>query len=161
MRSCTPSDGVLAGLLAGAAVMAVYFVSDLVQLDPFATPVGLSRVIVAPGAGFDVPIVAQILAIAGFGFRVISFTVLHFLVFAALGMGAAGLYRRLGMSGDVLSGALYGLVVCTGVFYLGMQLVGSDILSRPGLMGMLGANLLAGAVMGGYLQMARRTETAA
>jgi len=160
MRSRSAADGVTAGLLAGVAVIAVFFVSDLIRLDPFGTPVALTHIALGPGGqDLDLPLVATMISAATFGVKLIMYTALHFLVFAILGVGAVWCHNGLNTPGNVLTGAVYGLVVCTAVFYGSLTLAGADWLANPGWGGVLAANLVAGAVMGAYLQMTYRLRS--
>lgn len=157
MRACTHSDGVTSGLLAGSAVIAVYFFVDLLRLDPFSTPVGLTHVLVGPSESLDLPVVSRALALLGFGTRLAFYTVLHFTVFALVGVCAAWCQSRVGLPAGPVSGALFGAVVCTAAFYGALNAAGADFLAHPGALGVVMVNALAGAVMGGYLQLARRS----
>jgi hypothetical protein len=58
---------------------------------------------------------------------------------------------------NVYSGAIFGVTVGSAVFYGCLALVGEQVLADlPGPMSVLLANLLAGAIMGGFVQMQRR-----
>lgn len=132
-------DGVIAGVLAGATVVVFFFVLDVVQGDPFRTPAFLAGMIFAWADGA-----------VGAG-MVAAFTVLHFLAFAALGLGAVLLARWARLPVNPLVGAVYGLFVASLLFYLSLLLSGATVLEAPGWPAVLVGNLLAGGVLGTYL----------
>lgn len=149
------TQGVQAGLLAGAAVAVFFFVADLVRLEPLSTPAALQRTFLGPGGtAMDFPVVARVAAVGSFVVRLLTFTVVHLLAFAGLGAGAgivlAG--RRLGAC--ALAGAAYGLVACSLVFYGSLAVTDAHLLAAvPGFFAVITANLLAGAVMGVYVAL--------
>lgn len=155
IRGRTLSDGVTAGVAAGAAVIVLFLFYDVVRMSPLATPFELSSVLFGaegPAPGLTErsrlgPIVAAL-------FRVLAYTGFHLAVFAALGVGAAWLSRRLGRPLSLVSGAAYGLVVCTTVLYVAFALLWPR-LTAPAVAGVLVANALAGVVMA---LMLRRPE---
>jgi len=58
---------------------------------------------------------------------------------------------------NTMTAALYGLVVCSLVFYVSLHLTDAPAVIRiPSLGSILLANLLAGSVMGAYFQAAER-----
>lgn len=133
------THGVIAGVLAGTAVVLFFFVLDVAHGDPFRTPSFLANAIFGVGS-----------VEAGTGF-IVAFTALHYLVFAVLGAGAVLLFRWAGLPQNLLVGALYGLFVCSLLFYLSLIITGATVLPAPWWPAVLVGNLLAGLVMGGYL----------
>lgn len=148
-------DGVLAGFVAGIAVIVLFLLYDVVRLAPLSTPVELAGVLFGvegPGPNIsEGP--ARLSMVVTAVFRVVAYTGVHLAVFAALGAFAVVLFHRLGLRLTPVSGAIYGLVVCTAVLYAAFALVWADF-SGPGLAGVLLANAGAGAVMGRMLQEA-------
>jgi hypothetical protein len=149
------SRGLQAGLLGGAAVAAFFFVGDLLSLHPLATPYALSRTVLGPGSyEIEMPVLAQFAAVVAFGSRLLVITVLHFLAFALLGLGAVALFAKFSVPLNLVSGAVYGAVICTSVFYVTLAIADVELVgSVPGFVSVLFANLLAGAVMGGFAQI--------
>jgi len=150
--------GVQAGLLAGTVVAAIFFVADLARLAPLATPVALScSFLLSCEMSFDTPFVVESVTIISLGGRLAALTLLHLLVFAALGAGAVVVSQACRVPMNALTGALYGLVACTVVFYTAFWLSNATtVIALPSLGSILLVNLLAGAVMGGYFQLASR-----
>ncbi len=153
--------GVQAGLLAGTVVAATFFVADLARLVPLATPVALSCSFLGPcKMSFDTPLVVESLTIILLGSRLAALTLLHLLVFSALGAGAVALCHYSRVPLNALTGALYGLVACSVVFYTAVWFSNAaTVIVLPSLGSILLVNLLAGAVMGGYFQLASRKAT--
>lgn len=144
--------GAEAGLLAGVAVAAIFFVGDAVHLTPLSTPTALGRTFVGPGGlhltgDFPDGSVAAVTWAA----NLLALSLIHLLSFALLGVGAVLLFRRAGWRLNALTGALYGALACTGVFYLSMAAAGATV-ARAGLpspIAVVAANLVAGAIIGG------------
>lgn len=132
-------DGILAGLIAGVVVAAFFLLVDFVHADPLRTPAFLGGALFG-GDGE-----------AGPG-GVALFTALHLAVFAAVGAGAVLLCGWAGLPHNLLLGGVYGLFVCTLLFYGALVAAGSRVLPAPGWRGVLTGNLLAGVVMGGFLR---------
>lgn len=153
------TQGVQAGLLAGVAVAVVFFVADLVQLAPLSTPAALQQAFIGPGGTFiELPVEARVAAMVAFGIRFVSFTVLHFLAFALLGVGAAVVLCGRPFRACAAGGACYGLVACSAVFYGSLAVTGAHLLGEmPGFGAVVGVNILAGAVMGAYLGLGRQS----
>lgn len=151
------AQGIQAGLLAGVTVAVVFFVADLVRLAPIAVPASLQQTFLGPGGTFlDFPVEARALAIFSFVVRFLSFTIIHLLAFAVLGVGAALVLCGRPLGACAWSGACYGVVVCSAVFYGSLVVTGAHLVAEvPGFLAVLGVNLLAGAVMGAYLGLGR------
>lgn len=133
------THGVIAGVLGGTAVVLFFFGLDLLHGDPFRTPAYLASAVFG-GAGTE----------AGAGL-IVAFTALHYVVFAVLGAAAVILFRWAGLPQNLLLGAVYGLFVCSVLFYLSLIVTGTTVLPAPWWPSVLAGNLLAGLVMGGYL----------
>lgn len=148
--------GLQAGLLAGYVVVGFFFVADLVQLAPLATPEALSSSLLGPrGISFDSPVLLESVTIVSFAGHLVAVTLLHLLVFAALGVGAVLLCRACRVPMNALTAGLYGLLVCSLVFYTTMWLADAPaVVELPNVWSVLLVNLLAGAVMGAYFRMA-------
>jgi len=147
--------GVHAGLLAGLLIAVLFLVLDLVRLAPFSTPVTLSTGLWGPGRfSLDIPVLSEAVAIGSSAGTILVFTLLHFTVFGVLGLGMVILFDRFRLPVNLATGALYGLVVCSLVFYGSVVLeVGPVLAAFPGAFSVIVANALAGGFMGGYLQM--------
>ena len=125
--------GLQAGVLAGTAVIVLFFLLDLVRLQPLATTI--------------------------FAGNLLTLTILHFLAFSILGVGAVWGCERCRIKLNVATGALYGLIAGSLVFYGCVALLGTNVLTDlPGPVSIAAGNLLAGAVMGGFVQGFCRTE---
>lgn len=138
-QSITVTHGVIAGALGGTAVVLFFFGLDVIQGDPFRTPAFLADAVfgnggVRPGVGL-----------------ILAFTALHYLVFAVLGAGAVLLFRWADLPQNLLLGALYGLFVCSILFYASLVVTGTRVLPAPWWPAVLFGNLLAGLTMGAYL----------
>jgi hypothetical protein len=132
------------GGLAAALVVALWFLGvDLIAGQPFQTPARLADAIIG---GEHVP-----------GARLVAvYTVLHFAVFAALGMAAASFLRAVGVAPGLLVGVVFGLVVLTGVHYGALLLTGGRVLDVLPPLHVVAANLLGGMAMMAYLHLATR-----
>lgn len=153
------SQGIQAGLLAGITVAVVFFVADLVRLTPLATPAALERIFLGPGGTFiDLPVEARVAALVLLGIRLISFTILHLLAFAVLGVGAALVLGGRPLGACVVGGACYGAIACSVAFYGSVAVTGAHLVAdTPGILAVIGANLVAGAVMGTYVGLGRQS----
>lgn len=131
--------GVAAGVLGATVVAAFFLCLDVAQAEAFRTPRLLGRAVFADGA---VP--------SGFGL-IAAFTVLHYAVFAAIGAGAVLLFRWARLPQNLLLGSVYGLFVCSILFYLSLVVTGPEVLPAVWWSRVLVGNLLAGLSMGAYL----------
>jgi hypothetical protein len=140
-------------MLAGTAVIAVLLLSDLIQLEPFTASVLLSGAVVGQPiqvtSGLETAMrAAEMVNLArGVG----QYLLLHFTAFAALGIGAAYLFDRGRVASNVLTGALYGVLACSGVFYLGLIMRSGSLLAAPDWRVVLAANAVAGIIMVAHL----------
>jgi hypothetical protein len=138
--------GAVGGLIAGLVVAFWFLNVDLIAGQPFETPARLAGAVIG---GDPTP-----------GMRlVITYTILHLGVFAALGMVAASFIRAVGVPPGLLVGAVFGLVVLTGVHYGAMLLTGGRVMDVLPAGHVVLANLLGGMAMMGYLHVATRATT--
>jgi hypothetical protein len=142
----TLMHGAIAGILAGLVVAVWFLVLDVVTADAFRTPAALASVIVGDQGAPTFRLVA-------------IYSVLHFAVFALLGIGAAFLIRAIGVAPSLLMGAVFGLGVLGAVHYGALLIAGTGALTVLPPLHVLAANLLGGVVMMGYLHRATRAET--
>lgn len=147
--------GVQAGLVAGLFVVVLFFLLDLGHFAPLFTPLSLSTALWGPGhLHVEMPLVSDALALGGLAGKLLALTLLHFLLFGILGLGAVFVFDGCHLPVNAGTGALYGLLVCSLAFYWSLTLGGATLLSvSPGPVSVAGTNLLAGAVMGGYVQL--------
>jgi hypothetical protein len=145
-RSGTLLHGAIAGILAGAVVAIWFLVVDLANGEAFRTPALLANALVGNVGPATFRLVAM-------------YTLLHFGVFALLGMTAAGLLRVIGLAPSLLLGALFGVGVFDSVHYGALLLTGTGVLSLLPPLHVLPANLLGGLVMMAYLHRATHAET--
>jgi hypothetical protein len=136
--------GVIGGLIAGFVVALWFFVGDMLAGHPFRTPARLAGVLL----NHDFSQVT---------FRLVTvYTVLHFGVFALLGVGMAWLSAAFMAPSRLLLGLVFGLLLQEVVFYAGLLLAGArhfDVVPWPHV---LGANIAAGLVLMSYLHFAER-----
>jgi len=152
--------GIQAGLLGGGAVAGLFFLLDLLHLQPLATPFALAGRIMGPASpSFDAPVVSQLVGVVILAGNILALTLLHFLAFSLLGLGAVWGCEKCRISLNPLTGALYGLTLGSGVYYASMAFFGRAVLAdAPGLFMVALANLTAGAIMGGFNQLVRNRK---
>ena len=166
MRSADAVSGVQAGLLSGTFVAVSFFVGDLINLAPLSTPLALirkfsPREIPQDGgsASLDLAAWSEVASWVSLGGGLLALTILHLLVFALLAVAAIAVFDRHHLPLNAATGAVWGLVVYSLVFELSMAMVSPDLVEGvPGFWSIAGANLLAGAIMGGYLRLRRPGE---
>jgi len=142
----TIAHGIVAGLVAGLVVAIWFFVVDSVQGQPFHTPAVLA------GAFSHQPVAAPT-------FRLVAvYSVLHFAVFAFLGVVAAWVMAALHTAPRLLLGLLFGIVVQELVFYGGLLLTGVRLSTVIPWHHVIGANILSGFVLMAYLHRAARED---
>lgn len=132
-------DGLVAGVLAGLTVAAFFLVVDVVQAAPLRTPRFLAGALLGRGGPE-----------AGLGL-VTAFTALHLAAFAVIGAGAVVLFRVTELPLNPVTGAVYGVFVCTLLFYGSLVAAGPGVLPAASWPAVLSGNLLGGVVLGGYL----------
>ena len=152
--------GAEAGLLAGAGVALLFLVQDSVSLAPMSTPEALATTLFGPVAfSMDDGLVAQAAGMAVYGFRLLSYTLLHFLAFSLLGVGAAFALGGASWLASLGGGALYGLTACSAVFYGTRLFLESPVmLEQVSVPSVLIANVVAGTIMGGGLHLVSSSD---
>jgi hypothetical protein len=147
--------------MAGAAVLILFALFDLTRLQPLATPFALSTQILGPsGPTLEMPVISQVIGIAVFTGNVLSLTILHFLAFSFLGLLAVWGCENCRLPLNLVTGAILGLVVGSGVYFTCMALYGGHVLAEtPGFPSVFLANLTAGALMGGYYQIRKANHS--
>ena len=149
--------GAEAGAIAAAGVALSFFVLDLIRFQPLATPGALSGAVYGP-AGFewDFTSVSGLLAGLSVAYRIATFTILHFLAFALVGVLAALRFDWKNWGG--LKPLLAVAALCTVAFTATAAF--SAIVSGLGLVvvlqalrpvAVLGVNFLAAILLVGYL----------
>ena len=82
--------GAQAGAIAAAGVALSFFFLDLIRFQPMATPGALSGAVYGPaGFDWDLTSVSGLLASLSIAYRIATFTILHFLAFALVGVFAS------------------------------------------------------------------------
>ena len=141
--------GIVAGLAAGLSVAVMVLVYDLVNREPLSTPVLLAGTVlgtpidVQPGLGF----MSWVASVLQAGWAIAAYTAAHFAVFAIVGIGAAAVFLGSRVPGNVLTGALYGALAGTAVFYAGLALLAPAFLAVPDWRLVVITNAVAGVVM--------------
>jgi len=140
------AHGVAGGLLAGLVVALWFLVVDSLAGHPFLTPAALA------GALYDRPF-------TGPTFRLVAmYSVVHFAVFACLGVAAAWVITALHTAPRLVLGLFFGIVVQELLFYTGLFLGGLPPSEVIPWQHVTGANLLSGLVLMAYLHRAVRSE---
>ena len=137
-------DGVVAGLL-GAAGVAVWFLAvDVISGHPFATPALLGRAVLG--------VLGRDIATHGTVFFVLGYTVLHVVAFIAAGcIGSSLLVASRNVPQISVGIAFFFVVFEVGFYLLAIFLSEHDILGALAWYQIGAANLVASALMGGYL----------
>ena len=139
-------DGAIAGILAGGVLLVLFFAYDLVYFRPLATPDFLSSAFFGGGEPGEETIARLRSA------RIGAFTVLHLVTFTFVGVLLARFFRFTQLRKTFLTGALYGLIVCTAVFSAGLQVTGAEMSVAPPWPPLLGGNFATGLVMVMFLR---------
>lgn len=154
--------GIQAGLLAGMAVAAFFFVVDFVRLAPFSTPLFLTRSLLRAGLTLESDSTTQseglLEAVAAFspGGHLAAYTAVHLSVFAVFGVFAAALANLFHVRWNARTGAAAGLI---GGFatWLAASQFGPVWLSAAHLTPeiVIGGGVVGGAVLGWHLRLCR------
>src|SRR3989441_4362019 len=136
--------GVTGGLLAGLVVALWFLVADTVAGHPFRTPALLAGILLN----------REFSAVT---FRLIAvYTVLHFAVFAILGVGMAWVSAAFTAPPRLLLSLGFGVLLQEVTFYVGLVLLHAAHLGVVPWPHIVGANIAAGLVLMGYLHYAER-----
>jgi len=136
--------GVIGGLLAGLVVALWFLVADTLAGHPFRTPALLAGVLL----NHEIPQVTARL--------VVVYTVLHFGVFAVLGVGMSWLSASFAAPPRLLLSLVFGVLLQELTFYIGLLLLHAPRLGVIAWPHVVGANIAAGVVLMGYLHYAER-----
>jgi len=150
--------GAEAGAVAAAGVALSFFVLDLIRIQPMGTPGALSGAVFGPaGLEWDFTTMSGLVAGLSTAFRVTTFTLLHFLSFALVGVVAAFLFDW--KQGFGLKSLLAVAVLCTVVFSATVAGSGSVVgLESLGPITVGGVNLFAALLLAGFLRLAAMPE---
>ncbi len=146
--------GAQAGAIAAGGIALSFFVLDLIRFQPLATP----GAVLGP-AGFELDLTSMSGLVAGLStaYRIATFTVLHFLAFALVGVLASLLFDWKHLAG--LKRLLAVAALCTAAFY-GTVAVSSSVVALesvgPGTV--VAVNLFAAILLVGYLHLANMPE---
>ncbi len=140
------ADGVVGGVLAGLVVALWFLAVDSLAGRPFHTPSALASALTRQAVG---PPTFRLVA---------AYSVLHFGVFAVLGIAVAGAMAALRTPPRLLFGVLFGLVAQEIAFYGGLLLSDASRVAVVPWPHVVAANVLAGFVLMGYLHRAARDQ---
>ena len=144
-RNSILARGLVAGVI-GATVLAAWFlVIDLVQGRPLYTPSFVASALIGREA------VAIELG------TIVAYTVLHYLVFLAVGLAVAWAVGKLDTTPNFLLGVVLGFLLFDIVFYGSVAVTGVNVVASLGWPVVLVGNLLAGIALMAYLNF---TQTA-
>ena len=137
-------QGVTGGILAGLVVALWFLVADAIAGQPFRTPALLAGALLH--SQFPQPT-----------FRLVAaYTVLHFGVFAALGVLMARVSAAFAAPHRLLLGVAFGLALQEVVFYAGLLFSGVSLLQLVPWPHVFGANIASGLALMSYLHYAER-----
>lgn len=142
--------GAAAGTVAGIAVAVFYLVVGAVRLHPFVVPVTLSSELLRAGnLAATTGEAVRLASLESLGVQVVTYTVLHLLIFAVVGVAAAFILDVGSFWRSLLGGVAYGGVVCTALLYASGWVAATPIAVHSlGLRSVLLANAMAGGVLG-------------
>ena len=150
--------GAQAGAFAAAGVALSFFVLDLIRLQPLATPGFLSGAVFGPaGLEWDLTSLSGLVAGLVTAYRITTFTLLHFLTFAPVGVVASLAFDWKNKAGLKPFLAVAGL--CTAAFSAAAAVSGSFVaLESLGAVTVVAVNLFGAIVLAGYLRLANMPE---
>ncbi len=150
--------GAQAGAVAAAGVALTFFVLDLLRFQPLGTPGALSGAVFGPGGlEWDFTSFSGFFAGLSTAFRIATFTVVHFLAFALVGVLASLLFDWKDKAG--FKPFLAVAVLCTAAFSAAAAGSGSIVaLEALGPVAVVAVNLLAACLLVGYLRLAAMPE---
>ncbi|MGH7645066.1 MAG: hypothetical protein ACREMR_05725 [Gemmatimonadales bacterium] len=134
--------GLVGGIVAAMVVASWFLVADLAAGRPFHTPTVLA------GALFHRELAAPTLR------WLVTYSVLHFGVFALLGVVMAWVIAPLEAPPRLLLGVVFGVAVLDAVFYAALLLTGVRVLAVVPWHQVLAANILSGVALMWYLRQA-------
>lgn len=138
------AQGLVSGILAGFVVALWFLVVDSFAGQVLHTPAALASAL------SHHPIAAPTFRMVG------AYTVIHFGVFACLGIVAAWALDALQLRPGLLLGVIFGIVVQEFVFYTGLFLGGAPPSEVVDWKHVIGANVLSGMALMAYLHRAAR-----
>jgi hypothetical protein len=140
------TQGLVGGVVAGIVVATWFLVVDVVAGQPFQTPALLAYFFFQRET---LAVTPQL---------VVFYTILHFGVFAFLGLVTSWALAAFGAAPRLWLGAIFGVVVLDLVFYGALLVSGADLFSVLPGEHVLGSNLLGGVVLMAYLHRASGEE---
>lgn len=144
VRSSSLVHGVVGGLIAGAVVALWFLIVDLATAGAFHTPAVLAGAVLGR-------------EVAEPTFRlVVIFTLLHFTVFALLGLITVALIHSLDLHPGFLLAVVFGLGLLDAVHYGALLVTGAKVLTVLPTYHVLAANLAGCMAMMAYLHRALR-----
>lgn len=138
--------GAVGGILAGLVVALWFLVVDSFAGQPFRTPLALASAL------FHRDVVHATVRL------VATYTVLHFGVFALLGVAMAWVIAPLEAPPRFLLGLVFGVAAQEVVFYAALALTGARLTAVLPWPQVLAANMLSGVVLMAYLHRAERDQ---
>lgn len=142
-RYPTVREGIVAGLLGGAAVALWFLLVDLASRELFFTPAALGSALFLGARGAE-QVVMSVGIIAGY-------TALHFLAFVVIGLVAAALAMEAERHAYAFIGGVL-LFVTLETLFLGLAAIAAGwLLDALTWWNVIGSNVVAAAVMGGYI----------
>ena len=151
--------GAEAGAVAAAGVALTFFVLDLLRLQPLGTPGALSGAVFGPaGLEWDLTTLSGLFAGLSTAFRIATFTVVHFLAFALVGVFAALRFdwKHWGGFKPLLAVAALCTVAFTATAAFSATVSGLGLvvaLEALGPVVIVGVNFLAATLLVGYLRL--------
>lgn len=134
------SRGLIAGIIAATVVAIWFLLVDALAGDPMRTPGFLAGAAMGSGEGE-----------AGFG-NIAVYTILHYVVFAVIGVLVASILARTRTPPMLLLGLVLGVFLFDLVFYGGVVLRGVDVIDAVGWPALLAGNLLGGVALMAWLR---------
>lgn len=146
--------GAGAGLVAAGLVAVSFFVLDLIRLQPFATPGALSGAFYGPaGYAWDFTSMSGLVAAVGVAYQIMTFTLLHFLLFSMAGVLTSLLFDEEHLAG--FEPPLTAAALCTAAFYGTIAASNSLVAVRSvGPLAVVSVNVFAAILLIGYLRLA-------
>ena len=132
-------------MLAGSGVAVLFLATDIVAFAPLRTVTELAN----PLFGGEATLTpASWVGLAATAAGVALYSLLHFAVFAALGVAASWVVPVRSFWGTLARGAVFGSLVLSAAFVVGRALTGSPYFAEAvGPLGLVLTNAMAGVIM--------------